>query len=154
LTGIIAIFALFLMAKDRVLAGDTFNTTPKNISELPIFQETSFLPLTTLQSADYSDVVKKIRVVVTAYSSSPMETQGDPFITASGERVRDGVVANNLLRFGTKVRLPKIFGDKVFVVKDRMNQKKGNYHIDIWFPSREMALEFGSKITNIEILKN
>jgi len=99
-------------------------------------------------------VAQKIKVVVTGYSSSVWETQGDPFITASGMKVRDGIVANNLLPFGTLIRLPELFGDKIFVVEDRMNPKKGYYHIDVWFPSREEALRFGSKITEMEILSN
>jgi len=153
LIGIVAVSVVFFIAKERVFAENIFNVKKDNISKLPIFQETSFFPLTTSQPTNTSDVIKKVKMVVTAYSSSPQETQGDPFITASGERVRDGIVANNLLPFGSKIRIPRLFGDKVFVVKDRMNAKKGYYHVDIWFPSRKSALEFGSKITEIEILK-
>ena len=97
---------------------------------------------------------KKLRVVVTAYSSTPWETDGNPYVTASGNWVREGVVANNLLSFGTKVKIPEIFGDKVFVVEDRMNWKKGKYHVDIWLPSYEQALIFGAKRAYIEILEN
>ena len=95
---------------------------------------------------------RKIPVIVTAYSSTPWETEGDPFLTASGTWVRDGIIANNYLSFGTKVRMPELYGDKIFVVEDRMSWKKGNYHIDIWFPSYWEALNFGAKITYIEIL--
>jgi 3D (Asp-Asp-Asp) domain-containing protein len=66
--------------------------------------------------------------------------------------VRDGIVANNLLPFGAKVRMPELYGDKVFVVEDRMNRKKGDNHFDIWFPSHEEAENFGVKITYIEVL--
>jgi 3D (Asp-Asp-Asp) domain-containing protein len=96
---------------------------------------------------------QKINVVLTAYSSTPWETQGNPYITASGSYVRDGVVANNLLDFGTKIRIPEVFGDKIFVVEDRMNSKNGYYHIDIWMPSYSEAVNFGVKSTYIEILK-
>lgn len=98
-------------------------------------------------------VVRKINVIITAYSSSPLETDGDPFITATGTQVKEGIVANNFLSFGTKIRIPEIYGDQIFVVEDRMNRKKGNYHIDIWFPDRELALDFGTKRTYIEILE-
>ena len=98
-------------------------------------------------------VVKKINVIATGYSSSPEETDGDPFTTASGTKVREEIIANNLLPFGTKVRIPEIYGDQVFVVEDRMHWKKGYYHIDIWFPSKEEAEKFGAKRTYIEVLE-
>jgi hypothetical protein len=78
-------------------------------------------------------VVSKLPVVVTAYSSTVWETDNDPYITAAGTWVREGIIANNLLPFGTKVRLPEIYGEKVFIVEDRMSWKKGYYHVDIWF---------------------
>src|SRR3990167_1248447 len=40
-------------------------------------------------------------VTITAYSSTPEETDSTPFITASGTHVRDGVVAANFLPLGT-----------------------------------------------------
>jgi len=96
---------------------------------------------------------RKIGVVVTAYSSTPWETDVDPYITAAGTWVRDGIIANNYLPLGTKVRIPELYGEKVFVVEDRMSWKKGNYHIDIWFPSYWEALSFGAKRTYIEVLE-
>ena len=98
-------------------------------------------------------VVQKLPVVITAYSSTVWETDEDPFITAAGTGVRDGIIANNYLPFGTKVRIPELYGDKVFTVEDRMNWKKGNYQVDIWFPSYLEAKEFGAKRTYIEILE-
>jgi len=98
--------------------------------------------------------IRKIKVVVTGYSSSPWETDDNPFITAAGTQVRDGIVANNLLPFGTEIRVPELYGRKTFVVEDRMNRKKGYYHVDIWFPSYREALNFGSELTYIEILEN
>jgi 3D (Asp-Asp-Asp) domain-containing protein len=99
-------------------------------------------------------VAKKIRVVATAYSSTPFETDDDPYTTAAGTRVRDGVVANNLLPFGTKIRIPEIYGDKIFVVEDRMHRKKGYYQVDIWFPTFQEAKAFGVKRTYIEVLES
>ena len=99
-------------------------------------------------------VIKRITVVTTAYSSTVWETDDDPFTTAAGTQVRDGIVANNLLAFGTRIRLPEIYGDKIFVVEDRMSWKKGYYHVDIWFPSYFEAKSYGAKNTYIEILEN
>lgn len=91
-------------------------------------------------------------IFVTAYSSTPDQTEGDPFITASGARVYDGVLAANFLPFGTKVKLPELFGDKIFIVEDRMNARFKDTRIDIWFPDRSSAKEFGIQKTTMEIL--
>jgi len=99
-------------------------------------------------------VAKTIKVIITAYSSTPEETDDTPFITAANTTVKDGVIANNLLPFGTKIRIPELYGDKVFTVEDRMSSKKGYYHFDIWFPSKEEAKEFGAKLTHIEVLES
>lgn len=98
-------------------------------------------------------VVRKMNVIITAYSSSPLETDGNPYMTAAGTRVKEGIVANNMLPFGTKIKIPEIYGNKIFVVEDRMNWKKGNYQVDIWFPERIQALNFGAKRTYIEVLE-
>lgn len=99
------------------------------------------------------DTKEKLNVIVTAYSSSIWETWGCPYTTASNTRVRDGVVANNMLPFGTKIRFPELFGDKIFIIEDRMHHRKGDYHFDIWFPSRPEALQFGVKKTVVEIVE-
>ncbi|MGB9681344.1 MAG: hypothetical protein ACPLXL_02265 [Minisyncoccia bacterium] len=91
-------------------------------------------------------------VLVTGYSSTPEETDNDPFITASGKFVRDGIIAANFLPFGTKVRLPLLYPDKIFVVEDRMHSRFSKNRVDIWFPSKEMAITFGVKETIMEII--
>jgi 3D (Asp-Asp-Asp) domain-containing protein len=118
---------------------------------LRILQGNSILPVSPAANPN-SPVFQKVRVVVTAYSSTPWQTDDTPEITASGKRVKDGIVANNMLPFGTKIRMPELYGNQVFTVEDRMNQVKGNYHVDIWFPSYSEAKNFGAKMTYIEIL--
>ena len=98
--------------------------------------------------------VKTIKVVVTAYSSTPDQTDDTPFITASGKHVAENIIANNMLPFGTKVKIPKLYGNKIFVVGDRMNKSKSNYHIDLWMPSKTLAINFGVKTAEIEILED
>ena len=94
----------------------------------------------------------EVRVMhVTAYSSSPDETDDTPFITASGTSVHDGVVATNELPMGTKIQIPAIYGNKIFVVEDRMHVRMKN-KVDIWMPSKEQALHFGIKKTKIVVL--
>lgn len=91
-----------------------------------------------------------IYVTVTAYSSTPDQTDDSPFITADGTWVHDGTLAANFLRFGTKVRLPDFSGDKVYVVEDRMNQRYP-YRADIWMETREAAKQFGVRTLKMEI---
>jgi 3D (Asp-Asp-Asp) domain-containing protein len=107
-------------------------------------------------SASYvaREVVKKLKVVITAYSSTPDQTDDTPFITASGKHVEDGIIANNLLPFGTKVRIPSLYGYKIFTVEDRMNSRKGKYHVDVWMPDRTSAVIFGAKVAEIEVLED
>lgn len=127
-----------------------FKVEDYNLSPITIQENTIF----SLSSPSFEEEVKRIRMVITAYSSSPQETDSDPFVTAAGTRVREGIVANNLLPFGSKVRIPELYGEKVFVVEDRMHWRKGYYHLDIWFSSREEALNFGSTRTYVEVLEN
>lgn len=91
------------------------------------------------------------KVWVTAYSSTPEETDDTPFITASGERVRDGIVATNFLPFGTKITIPAIFGNKVFIVKDRMHRRMKNF-VDVWMDAKIKAVRFGIHRAEIVIL--
>lgn len=97
-------------------------------------------------------IVKTYNVRATAYSSTPDQTDDTPFITAKGTYVRDGIIAANFLPFGTKIRIPEIYGEKIFVVEDRMNRRYW-YNIDIWFPERHQALTFGSQRVTIEIVE-
>lgn len=77
--------------------------------------------------------------------------------------MRDGIVATNYFPFGTKIRIPEYFGNKIFVVKDRMNKRYSpekqseevwhDGYVDIWFPSRQEARDIGRNITYIEIIR-
>lgn len=98
-------------------------------------------------------VAKARTVVMTAYSSTVDQTDGDPFTTASGQKVRDGIIAMNGVPFGTKVRIPEKFGNKVFVVQDRMNSRYGSSRADIWMKTRNDAKQWGVKRVRVEILK-
>jgi 3D (Asp-Asp-Asp) domain-containing protein len=124
------------------------------VPSLAAVQENALLPIPNpLEKQGNPIVVEQIEVIVTAYSSTVWETDNHPYLTAAGTQVRDGVVANNLLPFGTQIRLPEIYGNKIFVVEDRMNSRKGKYQIDIWFPSFWEAKNFGAKTTIMEIVE-
>jgi 3D (Asp-Asp-Asp) domain-containing protein len=89
-------------------------------------------------------------VTITAYSSDPNQTDETPFETASGAYVREGIIAANFLKFGTKVRIPELFGDREFVVKDRLHSKFSD-RIDVWMPSSEQAKQFGRQYALVKI---
>jgi 3D (Asp-Asp-Asp) domain-containing protein len=103
-----------------------------------------------LVRSEDKEPIRVIYVTVTAYSSTPDQTDDSPFITANGTWVHDGTLAANFLPFGTKVRLPDYSGDKVYVVEDRMNQRY-TYRADIWMETREEAKQFGVKYLKMEI---
>ncbi len=97
-------------------------------------------------------VAKKTMIIaVSAYSSTVDQCGADPFTTASGTKVHDGTLAANFLPIGTRVRLPDHFGNKIFVVEDRMATRFSN-RADIWMPSRTEAKQWGIKHVRIEIL--
>lgn len=97
---------------------------------------------------------KIVYVTVTAYSSTPDQTDNTPCITANGynlcEENEENVIAANFLPLGTKVKIPDHFGDQEFYVQDRMNKRFSN-RVDVWMKTREAAQEFGVKKLKVEI---
>ena len=93
---------------------------------------------------------KTMYVTVTAYSSTKDQTDGDPYLTAVGTLVRDGIVAANFLPIGTVVRFSDKFGEKIFVVEGRMHEKYG-LQVDIWISNQEEAKKFGIQYLKMEI---
>lgn len=94
---------------------------------------------------------KTKKVTLTAYSSTVDQTDDSPFIAASGKKVYDGMIAANFLPFGTKIKIPALFGEKIFTVDDRMHRRFSE-RVDIWFPERGDALRFGIRTAEIVIL--
>ncbi|PIR88861.1 MAG: hypothetical protein COU07_04200 [Candidatus Harrisonbacteria bacterium CG10_big_fil_rev_8_21_14_0_10_40_38] len=111
-----------------------------------IVQTTSFSAESLLENQ-----YRAMTVVITAYSSTPDQTDDTPFITASGTHVRDGIVAANFLPIGTKIQIPELFGDKIFVVEDRMHERFSD-RVDVWFATREEAKTFGLRKATIHVL--
>lgn len=91
-------------------------------------------------------------VQVSGYNSEVGQTDDSPFITASGTHVRDGIVASNMFPFGTVIKIPSLYGDKIFVVEDRMNSRYHN-NVDIWFVSHADALKLGRRTVQIQVLQ-
>jgi len=150
---ILMVFSLILMgiAFEFPLEAENSNILLKEPEKIVISEENSIFDISGPNNPEKEPI--RILAIVTAYSSTPWETDEDPHITASGKSVRDGIVANNLLPFGTKIKIPEIFGDKIFVVEDRMSWEKSNYQFDVWFDDYFEALKFGAKKTYVEILE-
>jgi 3D (Asp-Asp-Asp) domain-containing protein len=108
--------------------------------------------------------VKIIKVVkdhgyhhMTAYTSEVAQTDADPCTTANGYNlcktgVIEDTVAANFLKFGTKVKIPELFGDRIFVVRDRMNSRYPD-RLDVWFKSKPAALKFGIRNARVEVVE-
>lgn len=112
--------------------------------------------ITTGEDALVSDnspvIFKNIgHMKITAYSSTPDQTDDSPFIMASGKHVYDGAVAANFLPLGTKVKMPDLYGDKVFTVEDRMHPRFSD-RMDIWMATRSEASRFGLRRARIEVV--
>ena len=86
--------------------------------------------------------------IFTAYNALPEQTDDTPEITASGKRVKEGIVANNCLPFGTKIAV----NDQIFEVQDRMNKRYGCDNFDIFMWDYQAAEEFGVKELNYEVI--
>lgn len=99
-------------------------------------------------------IPKIMTIYVTAYTSSPEETDDTPCITASGynlcEHNLENVVACNFLPFGTKIIFPDLDPEKIYTVVDRMHERF-NSRIDIWKKSAADARKFGVKKLKVEI---
>ena len=99
---------------------------------------------------------KIVDLYITAYNSLIWQTNFQPCITASGlnvcERDIEDIIATNYsyLPFGSKIKIPELFGDREFVVEDRMNQRFTRT-LDVWMKSYADAREFGRKQVKVEI---
>lgn len=152
----IAIFGSFVLETQQVEAfsfGFLLPTTLEN-NELVLTlaaKSNKITPFGKLPKAGDSEPVKIFKYIpITAYSSEVGQTDSTPFITASGTTVRPGVVAANFLPIGTKIRLPELFGDEIFVVEDRMNARY-NKRVDIWMAETADAKNFGIQWTTVEV---
>lgn len=90
-----------------------------------------------------------VRAEVSAYTSDPLETDSDPYTMASGKRVYDGAIANNCLKFGSKVEIQ----GKQYTVEDRMNRRYGCDHYDVWMSEKSLAYEWGRRNVEVKIIK-
>jgi len=81
---------------------------------------------------------------LTAYSSSPYQTDANPCQTAAGTTVRSGIAATNLLPLGTVVQVTDVnsqLNNSRYIIEDRTNPRVAA--LDVWMPSTQDALNYG-----------
>lgn len=122
-----------------------------SLSNEQVYEKATEAP-EAIAKAPATEVSHTLTVELSAYTSTPEETDDTPFITASGSRTRHGIVATNILPFGTKIQIPEYYGDEVFVVEDRMNRRYQE-NVDIWMAEKGPALKFGRREGTIVVLK-
>lgn len=165
---IIACIFQFLLFFSPVLAEEAVARELVNAEELIELEveETIYITVSDESIVNSSDLeiekdkdyklVRRSVHAITAYNSLPEQTNDQPCITANGfnvcEHGLEDTIAANFLRFGTKVRIPELFGDRIFVVRDRMNKRYPN-RVDIWMLEKSDAIKFGLRRATIEVLE-
>jgi 3D (Asp-Asp-Asp) domain-containing protein len=151
-----ALVALAILAYPVTIQADAAKL-PVSPAALPIASITTTAPETATTASNAQapaiNMADTQLAWITAYTSDPDQTSDHPLITASGNMVRDGIVADNTLPFGTKIEIPSLFGNKVFVVEDRTNQKFSG-RVDIWMPTDAKAVAFGIEHAQIVVLNS
>ena len=141
------VFLAVIFALSMVMPYGTSANAQINLDEM---LENATPEPATLPIAGNREAPRTMKINTTAYSSDVWQTDSTPFHTADGTYVRDGIVAANFLPLGTRVKFPELYGDKEFVVKDRMNARY-YYKIDLWMPETAMARQYGLQYTTVEI---
>jgi 3D (Asp-Asp-Asp) domain-containing protein len=140
-----------LAIEDISVITDPSTSEITNIITEPDWNYSIRLPEPNERTARYT-----VNITVTAYNSLPWQTDDTPCIAASGmdvcERNAEDIIATNFahLPFGTRVKLPDLYGDRVFRVEDRMN-KRYNQRADIWMKEYSDAKSFGKRWTRMEV---
>ena len=88
--------------------------------------------------------------IFTAYNAEAAQTDSTPLITASGQKVNRGIIANNCLPFGTKIEV----NNEVFEVQDRMHERYGCDCFDIFMWDYQEARQFGKQELNYKIVED
>lgn len=147
------LFPMPIIASNLADLADISQEIAENYSE--ILEIVYNVPENHLPKNEDIKIRKTSYHTMTAYNSEVGQTDDSPCITANGfnvcEHGVEDTVAANFLRFGTKIKMPELFGDRVFVVRDRMNQRYTD-RVDVWMIEKQDAMQFGVKVAKIEIL--
>ena len=94
-------------------------------------------------------LIEVVMAEITAYTSSPDETDDTPTLNASGTMPSYGSLAcPRRYELGTAF----VIEGKRYVCDDRMNIRYTN-RFDIWMPSKAHAIEFGIQTLPVEIAR-
>lgn len=126
---------------------------------------------TTSSRQSAQRAIRTLTVRSTGYNSLSAQTDRTPHVTATGARTRFGIIAvsRDLLRtipYGSRVRLEDMgswsgggrgkydamLSDMVFVVEDTMHPRKSGT-IDVWFPARRQAIQWGVRRLKVTVLQ-
>jgi len=137
-------------AQAAEIQGENSSTTPN--SEASVAEQSEEIA----PEVPVYRIIKTIKIPITAYSSTVDQCDGTPCITANGFNLckhnAEDVIAANFLPFGTKVRIPELYGDRIFTVQDRMNARY-YYRADIWMKTRAAAIKFGLQYTRVDVIE-
>jgi 3D (Asp-Asp-Asp) domain-containing protein len=117
-----------------------------------VIKVTIIVVLISLKSAVGSAEIYKITAYCACKKCCGEQAQG---LTASGKKVKVGMVACNHLAFGTKV---KVSGLGKYVVEDRGSKKyfgtRANKvrHLDVYMVDHHEALHFGVKFLDVVVV--
>jgi len=133
----------FMISNEEIVKNDEIDSSIRS-NYLPNHEEKKVIVVSTSTHS------------MTAYNSESGQTDNSPCITANGfnvcEHGIEDTIAANFLKFGTKVMIPELFGERVFVVRDRMNRRYTN-RVDIWFKDYNDAINFGLKVATIQVIE-
>ena len=132
---------------------------------VPVLREVSVKPtvtaptpvlaqLPTEHAPEAVNTGKTQQVTISSYTSSPEETMGNPFITASGQHVHMGTAAWNGMPFGTQFTIPELSGDLVYTVEDRGSMRvMGTHTVDLWRPTKSEAYAIGRRPATVHFIQ-
>jgi len=142
MTSIVIILCLMSLFFPQQTAGENFRTARRLAA--PIVHTDKVV------SRDSVPVVT-ISCTVTAYNPTPAQCSGNPFITASGQRVRVGGIAADwsVLPCGSIVIIPNYNGGNPCTVIDTGSMIKGNT-LDVFMWHEQDAVNWGRR-HNVEI---
>jgi 3D (Asp-Asp-Asp) domain-containing protein len=127
---------------------DEIITIQPTVDQKPALEVKKELPTKKIVAVNGTKVMAEI----SGYTSSVDETDSTPFITASGQRTRYGIIAcPSRFKFGQEV----IINGKTYECQDRMNARyRDKNNFDIWFETKAEAFAWGRRTVEVTIVSN
>lgn len=151
---VVAAYVLFPKLANADMEFESLMLNDETISLIIASMQNETQEYGRLPVAQEAPARRQYTISMTAYTSDVAQTDNSPCTTASGlnicERNMENIVAANFLPLGTRVKIPELYGDRVFYVEDRMN-KRYNYKMDIWMKDLSDAKVFGVQYVTIEV---